>query len=106
MAGVRTIQNPIRRIPHLPELCQRQRCTSHKSAGGLSSSFEKALARHFQPSQAISNPAAFAAAAQLLITILTDAHPQLLQLLHGSAVQQEADKVCKRPSRAAHSLYA
>lgn len=59
----------------------------------MSASFEKALARHFQPSQAKSNPAAFAAAAQLLITILTDGHPQLLQVLQGSAIQQEADKV-------------
>lgn len=63
------------------------------SAGRVSTSFEKALARHFQPSQATSNPAAFAAAAELLSTILTDGHPQLLQVLQGSAIQQEADKV-------------
>lgn len=72
-------------------------------AGRVSKSFESMLSRHLQLQQARSNPAAFAAAAQLLITILTGAHPQLLQLLQGSAGQQEADKVCEFHFSTSHS---
>lgn len=63
-------------------------------AGRTSNAFEKAMARHFQLQQAKSNPAALAAAAQIVITAVTDSHPQLLlRLLQGDPVQQGADKV-------------
>ena len=64
-------------------------------AGQPSASFEEAFARHLQLPQATSNPAAFAAATEVLVAVITAAHPQLLlQLLQGSAPAQVADKVC------------
>ena len=71
----------------------------------MSTAFEKALARHFQLQQAKSNPAGLAAAAQIVITAVNDAHPQLVHRLLGKAVQQEAGKVCDWPVNASYPCH-
>jgi hypothetical protein len=54
----------------------------------------EALARCFQYGQAVDNPLAFSAAAELLITAFTAPHPSLLVLLMtGSSVDKATDKV-------------
>lgn len=61
--------------------------------------------RHFQYEQAKSNPAAFAAAAEMLIEAFTAPHPSLLMLLMtGSALEQERDKVTPFKHPTAHAL--
>ena len=61
--------------------------------------------RHFQYEQARSDPAAFAAAAEMLIEAFTAPHPSLLMLLMtGSALEQERDKVTPFKHPTAHAL--
>ncbi|KAL0029785.1 hypothetical protein WJX79_010638 [Trebouxia sp. C0005] len=60
----------------------------------------EALARCFQYEQAVDNPLAFSAAAELLITAFTAPHPSLLVLLMtGSSVEEATDKAPKKDSR-------
>ncbi|DBA87052.1 TPA: hypothetical protein ACH3X2_005294 [Trebouxia sp. C0005] len=70
------------------------RCLLQGSAGDAGTCpVLEALARCFQCGQAVDNPLAFSAAAELLITGFTAPHPSLLVLLMtGSSVEEATDK--------------
>ncbi|KAL0029746.1 hypothetical protein WJX79_007038 [Trebouxia sp. C0005] len=76
-------------------------CLLQGSPGNLATcSVMEALARCFQYEQAVDNPLALSAAAELLITAFTAPHPSLLVLLMtGSSVEEATDKASKKDSR-------